>query len=243
MEIAARILFLISDWNLFLFVPLIIGMVLLSGMLGILGKLQREGRKLPNRQGTVRVLGIVKWLSALLIIAFVPLLVLAFIGIIRPHLVDGYLIANHGKRAVAKVVNKEPTNNLHNRRPVERYNIIYRTETGETIETYFDSRDFNIYPSANSVRYPQPGQSFQIAYLPSFPDTFLILTDEKSEYAASEACAAILKDIEQKRNRYEFDKKDIKFLGDYMSALGEGIQNECGEQLMEELRSIGSGTQ
>jgi hypothetical protein len=242
MEIVARILFFISNWNLFLLVPLILGTVGLFGLIGILRRLQRQGAKLPDRQGTVRVLGVVKWLCALLIVAFIPLMGLVFAGIVRPHVADGYLIANYGERAEAKVINKENTNNLHNNRRVERYNVIYRTAAGETIETHFDSWDFNVYPSANSVRYPQPGQSFKIAYLPSFPDTFLILTEEESEYSASEECAAILKDIEQKRNRYEFDKKETKYLGDYMSALGEGIQNKCGEHLMEELRSLGNGT-
>ncbi|MFZ1699411.1 MAG: hypothetical protein WBO10_08675 [Pyrinomonadaceae bacterium] len=149
------------------------------------------------------------------------------------------LINKYGEKAEAKVISRERTKNLHNEEPVERYNVIYRTAAGENIETYFESWDFNIYPSANSVRYPGPGQIFPVAYLPRFPKTFIILTEEQSEYKATVECSDILSKIAEKKNKFEFDPKNLKYMSEYMNALSEGIEKKCGDHLFDELRRIG----
>ncbi|HVF47666.1 MAG TPA: hypothetical protein VNA17_08885, partial [Pyrinomonadaceae bacterium] len=182
-----------------------------------------------------------RWLAAAALLAALAITALALINIVSRHALDGPLINAYGKKADAKVLSKQSTNSTFNEQPVERYNIIFRTEAGQNVETYFETWDFNIYPPANSVRYPTPGQNFRVAYLPVYPTAFLILTDEKSEYQTAQRCAAILADVEQKRNKYQFDKNNPAYLSQYMTALSEGIRQECAPGLLEELRSIGGG--
>ena len=239
METFSLVLYFIASWGLFLFVPMIFVDILLGGALRVAARNRTASESDSGRSSFAARL--VTWFLAVAFILALVVSVLALINIISPHAIDGHLVYTYGKKTDAKVLNKEGTNNTFNDRQVERYNVIYRTESGETVETYFETSDFNIYPPANSVRYPLPGQNFRIAYLPSYPTAFLILTEEKSEYQATQRCAEILRDIEQKRNKYQFDKKNLTFLSEYVIALSEGIQQECGPGLSDELRSIDSG--
>ncbi len=245
MEHIAYLLFIIAKHSLIFLVPSIFLAIFVATAASKLRK-AASAAKMPDGGGrpvSGSIFGFVLPVVSILMV-FLALCVagISLINVIRPHLVDGELINAYGEEADAKVLSKEMTNNLHNQKQVERYHVIYRTKSGEDIETYFESWDFNIYPAANSVSYPAPGTTFKVIYLPAYPSTFLILTNEKSEYSESLACRDILHDIEEKRNKYEFDKKSPRFVGEYMQALSKGIENKCGDNLMEELRKIGDSS-
>lgn len=243
MELIVYILYQFASHSILVLVPLIF---LVIGAFTLSAAVIRSGRsakrRLENDYPTVgkRIFRAIL-LSTSLVAALVSVLIAGFalLNIIKPHIVDGALIYKYGERAEGKVLSRERTNNRFNEEPVDRYNVIYRTASGENIETYFESWDFNIYPSANSVRYPTTGQTFSVAYLPQFPRAYIILTDESSEYTSSVECGEILRKILEKKNKFEFEPKNVKYMGEYMEALSQGIENKCGDQLFDELRRIG----
>lgn len=99
--------------------------------------------------------------------------------------VSASLIYQFGLTGQAVVIAKEATGNIYNNRPVARYTVKLQQADGQKVETHFDSSDFNIYPSRNSVRYPSVGQSFDVRYLEKRPQSFVILLEGDSPYAQS----------------------------------------------------------
>lgn len=85
------------------------------------------------------------------------------------------LIYHYGVPGQAVIVAAEETGNIYNDQPVDRYAVVLQPADGQKIETYFDSSDFNVYPSRHQVRYPGIGQPFAVHYLASRPQYFVIL--------------------------------------------------------------------
>ena len=164
-------------------------------------------------------------------------LVLSIVNLARPHLVDGMLINAIGQKADAKVLRVEPTNNQLNEQTVMRHDVIFRTATGENVETYFETWDFNVYPSANSVSYPEKGESFRVAYLPSYPTAFLILTDEDSGYSRSRECARIISELEAAKIKVEVDPGDKNYKRELDEATKKLISGKCGTTTGESNRT------
>lgn len=159
----------------------------------------------------------------------VGLLVFSVVNVVRPHIVDGYLINLFGVRTDAVVTSVEPTWYRLNRNTVHKHNIVFKTASGDNIETYFHTWDFNVYPPANSVVYPQRGETFRILYLPSFPTTFLILTEpEDSPKNHAFACAELTKALEAAKIKHDFDPKDPKFKAALDEAAKKVIDAKCG---------------
>jgi hypothetical protein len=125
------------------------------------------------------------------------------------------------------LVKREKTNNLHNEEPVIRYDVVYKTADGKNVETYFESWDFNIYPSANTVRYPGVGETFRIAYLPSYPKAFLILTDDASEYSDAKECGILLAEIETARLKADFDPDNTEYRTAVETAVKHARSKNC----------------
>ncbi len=163
----------------------------------------------------------------------VGILVFSIINLVRPHLIDGMLIDAIGQKADAKVLRVEPTNNRLNNRTVMRHDVIFKTAAGENIETYFETWDFNVYPSANSVSYPGKGESFRVVYLPSFPTAFLILTDEDSGYSRSRECGKILSELEAAKIKVEVDPNDKNYKRELEEATKKLISGKCGTTTIE----------
>jgi len=157
------------------------------------------------------------------------LLGLSIVNLVRPHIVDGYLINAAGARADAVVTSVESTWNRHNDRPVMRHNVVFKTAAGENIETYFHTWDFNIYPSATSTRYPQQGESFRVLYLPSFPNTFLIANDDPtSEHTRATDCNELVKALQAAKIKHDFDPNDANFKRALDEAAKKVIDAKCG---------------
>ncbi|HMT09404.1 MAG TPA: hypothetical protein PKA82_15485 [Pyrinomonadaceae bacterium] len=157
------------------------------------------------------------------------LLALSVVNVFRPHLVDGYLINAIGNRADAVVTNIEPTSSRLNNSVVMKHSVVFKTAAGENIETYFHTWDFNVYPSANSTRYPQQGQSFRVLYLPSYPTTFLIANDDPtSEHTRSLDCGDLIKALQAAKIKHDFDPKDANFKKTLDEAAQKVIDAKCG---------------
>ena len=180
----------------------------------------------PN-SGRAKLL-IARFVTGLCIVAIFGFLAFSVFNIFRPHLVDGWLMNAVGARANAVVTNVEATNNRHNKNTVMRHDILFKTADGTPVETYFHTWDFNIYPSASSVRYPQQGQQFRVLYLPSYPTTFLILTEEDSPYSKQNDCGDLIKALEAAKIKHDFDPKDPKFKAALDEAAKKVIDAKCG---------------
>lgn len=118
--------------------------------------------------------------------------------------------------------------NRHNKQPVIRFNVVYKTADGRNVETYFETWDFNVYPPANSVRYPNVSETFRIAYLPSYPTAFLILTEDPSPYSKAAECGELISDVEEKRLRFEFDPNNPDYRREYEKAVANAAEKKCG---------------
>ena len=88
------------------------------------------------------------------------------------------LIYHYGVPGRAVIVSSTQTGNVYNNQPVELYAVTLQTADGQKIATHFDSSDFNVYPSRNEVRYPTVGQPFDVRYLSSQPQSFVILLEQ-----------------------------------------------------------------
>ncbi len=152
----------------------------------------------------------------------------SLVNLISPHFLDGELINSYGQKTDAKVISREETGNRHNKQPVIRFKVVYKTADGRNVETYFETWDFNIYPPANSVRYPNVGETFRIAYLPSYPTAFLILTDDASPYTKAAQCGELLSAVEEKRLKHEFDPNNADYRGEYEKAVANAADKKCG---------------
>ncbi|MGE3468171.1 MAG: hypothetical protein AB7J13_14730 [Pyrinomonadaceae bacterium] len=238
METAAYLLYILADWSLIVLAPAII-MIVVGSTAGI-GLMRRlRAKRRAGSAGAFVILAPLLGLGMLFIIGLGIVLVAFFaLSLFRPHYLDGDLIYRYGKKADAKVISVEDTKNMLNYERVKRYNVIYNDESGIAVETNFETWDFNVYPSANSVRYPGVGQTFKISYLPSYPHVFMILTDEESPYVMTNECREILAKIEEAKNRYEFDKKNTKNLFAYMNEITKGIEKKCGDHLFDNLKSL-----
>ncbi|KXJ99511.1 MAG: hypothetical protein UZ17_ACD001002356 [Acidobacteria bacterium OLB17] len=236
METLTRILYVLAGWN----VIVLLLVIFAAFGAAALAKWAQAARTLVLRRGAAPTihLSVLRWAGWLAFAFLLLVLPIAIVNVIRPHAIDGALVFKNGETAVAKVLSVEETSNTLNDQPVMRHNVIFKTARGENIETYFDSWDFNIYPSANSVDYPDAGETFRVAYLPNYPTTFVILTEADSQYTKTNQCSEILGKIEEARNKYEFDPKDENFKAEYARALADGIESSCGEGLSEKLNSL-----
>ncbi|MDM7922806.1 MAG: hypothetical protein QUS14_10945 [Pyrinomonadaceae bacterium] len=153
--------------------------------------------------------------------------VFSLVNMIFPHVLDGYLIVNYGNTADARVTGIEATSKYLNKSRVMRHNVIFKTAAGENYETHFETWDFNVYPSANSVRYPGQGEAFRVAYLPSFPSAFVILTDDGSDFSRKQECSDALAEIETARIKLEFDRNDPEFKRAYGEAVVKAAELKC----------------
>lgn len=162
--------------------------------------------------------------------AIIFLFIFSIGNLIFPHMLDGKLMNSVGKRTVGRVTRVEQTSNMLNYRPVMRHYVIYKDEAGNNIETEFETWDFNIYPSTNSFSYPGKGQKFGVLYLPSYPTTFLILADEDSDLGRKKECRDILNDLEEAKQKFEFDPSDPAFSKALQEAIIKAAEAGCSTQ-------------
>lgn len=230
MELIAYILYGLASKNILLLIVSIF--LTIGGFFLVRSRISanRESQPSDDRRKSLPCLMMGVLVQIVLVgslLVIVGILIYSILNIIRPHLIDGPLINAIGQKADAKVLKVEATSNLLNEQRVMRHYVIYKTADGKNIETYFETWDFNIYPSANTVTYPGQGQSFRVAYLPNFPTAFIILTKEDSDYSRGQQCAKILADLDEARIKSEFDPADKNYRKAFEEATKKAIAAKC----------------
>jgi hypothetical protein len=95
------------------------------------------------------------------------------------------LIFHYGETGEGVVAGQFTTADVRNQEPVVGFNVLIRKANGDIVRTSFRSDSFNVYPSANEVRYPPIGTRFNIRYLPVHPEDFVIVANDDSPWARS----------------------------------------------------------
>ena len=158
-DIPAHLLYLITEHRILVFVGAIFLPV-------VIGKRLRAGVK--------RVLAR-RYLAAIL---FLLLTVNIFWG---PPL-SAYVLYHIGETGPAQITGAHTLDWLsYSRRNVIRYDVQLKTADGTIIDTSFDDIDSNRFPPVRAI--PERGEDFNVRYLPSFPDDFMIVTDDNSPWA------------------------------------------------------------
>ena len=175
-------------WSLYQVWPLILFFLLLAVVLAFFAK--------PGKRVSVVILA-----------GFFFVIISSVLSLfLRPHIVV-YLTNQYGVTAQGQVVGNETLNRRHNDVRVHRYNVIYRSQKGEVVETFFDTDDFNVYPWKNRPRYPVLNQSFTLKYLPSLPKYIIIMTDVKAEQ-----CQTLRLKLSEAERKLNFDSTNAEFL-------------------------------
>lgn len=225
MELLAHLLYFLANRGVLLLVFSIFFTIAAVSMVSHWRRHYLE--KLTEGNSTGKLL--VNIAASLCLTSIFGLLAFSVVNVFRPHLVDGYLIHAIGARADAVVTEVESTWNRHNNSTVKKHSIIFKTASGENIETYFHTWDFNIYPSATFTRYPQKGETFRVLYLPSFPTSFLIANDDPmSEHTKTNQCSDLVKALDAAKIKHDFDPKDTNFKKALDEAAKKVIDAKCG---------------
>lgn len=140
------------------------------------------------------------------------------------------LIYDHGQFGEGIVIEKNETGDMYNQEPVYRYETLIKTIKGETVQTIFDSDDFNLYPdSDNASRYPDVGLPFTVKHLEENPRVFIIITDDKSSYVTDLRCSELLKKLKAAKSKLEFSPNDEAFKNQYQKYNKAYLSGECAK--------------
>lgn len=140
------------------------------------------------------------------------------------------LIYDHGQFGEGIVIEKNETGDMYNQEPVIRYEALIKTTKGKTVQTSFDSDDFNLYPdSDNASRYPEVGLPFTVKHLEENPKVFIIVTDDDSSYGANLRCADLLKNLKAAKSKLDFNPDDDAFKKQYREYNEAYLSSGCGE--------------
>lgn len=153
-----------------------------------------------------------------------PVLVVVFI-LFRSNLVSS-LIYHFGEETVGRVISVDSIPEMYNEQQVYRHQVIYHDLEENLLESSFKTSDFNVYPSANRVRYPGTGENFTLRYMEYAPSEFVILTN-----LSEERVRELYQDRNALREKLEFDPDQLEFEKEL-----EEIEFEIQELEMEHLK-------
>ncbi|HYD14196.1 MAG TPA: hypothetical protein VEC11_15225 [Allosphingosinicella sp.] len=128
--------------------------------------------------------------------ALVPLAMVAFmLFVFFGSWLTTPLIYHNGETGEGIVTGQFATADMRNQEPVVGFNVVIRKADGGIVRTSFRSDGFNVYPSANAVRYPPAGVRFNVRYLPIHPEDFVIVANDDSEWARSLRCGDLVQEV------------------------------------------------
>jgi hypothetical protein len=139
-------------------------------------------------------------LIALLVGSFVMMITMMVVG---PTIVSK-LIHLSGSAGEGVITDEQQTSEMYNSQYVSLLSAVLKTRTGQVVETSFKDSDFNVWPTDNVTRYPSIGQHFTTRYLPGYPDEFVIVSDDDSDYAKSLRCGNLNSALASARKRNTF---------------------------------------
>lgn len=153
--------------------------------------------------------------------AFLPILIGVLLGVGNliwgPDL-SAVLVHRFGTQGQATVTGTFDTGNSYNNRRVMGYNVLINTRDRRTIETSFEDDDFNVYPPANGVYYPQQGDRFNVSYIGSFPKDFIIISNDDSPWARALRCFELTSALREADSKQRFAPDSLAFRKSYEDA-------------------------
>lgn len=160
---------------------------------------------------------------------FLPwlLIPLGLVNVLCGPRLNGAMLYRHGRDADAVITSYEHTGSTYNDQEVLRYHVAIRPPGGEAFEGRFESMDFNVYPSENSVSYPSQGETFTVRFIPGAPENFVIVADDGRPYARRVICDEPLEKLRDAARKLDFEPRSASFRASYDRALREARQLGC----------------
>ena len=135
------------------------------------------------------------------------------------------LIYLAGEPGAAVVVGSYNTSSQYNNHDVVGYHVLINTIEGKTIQTSFEDDDFNVYPSHNSVTYPQQGGHFNVRYLKHFPVALSLWPMTTARGPCH--CNVPKNKLDEARSKFEFNRSDLTFKAAYINSINNYINKRC----------------
>lgn len=161
--------------------------------------------------------------TALVPLAMVGFMLFVFFG----SWLTNPLIYHNGETGEGVVTGEYSTASTYNNERVIGFDVVIRKADGGVVRTSFRSDSFNVYPSANEVRYPSVGARFNVRYLPIHPEDFVIITDDSSAWARSLRCGDLLQEVAQAARASNFAPGDAALARTRDNALAAARTGGC----------------
>ena len=137
------------------------------------------------------------------------------------------LFRSFGVQGQATVTGSYATGSTFNDRQVMGHDVLIKTSDGKTVETSFEDDDFNVYPPANSVIYPQEGDQFNVSHLQRFPQDFVIISNDDSPWAKGLRCGKLMSAVHKADNKRQFAPDSLAFRKAYEDAVQAARAASC----------------
>lgn len=150
----------------------------------------------------------------------IPLGIILGVGnvLVGPDLA-AVVIHSFGAQAQAVMTGTYATDNIFNGRQVMGHNVLIKTADGQNVEASFEDDDFNVYPPANGVIYPQDGDRFNVSYLKGHPADFVIISDDDSPWAKRLRCDDLMSTVRQADKKRQFAPEATPYRKAYEDAV------------------------
>jgi hypothetical protein len=107
------------------------------------------------------------------------------------------------------------------------FNVQIKTADCVIVDTTFEDDDFNQYPFSNTFVDPSPGDQFNVRYLPTFPQDFVIITNDDSPWARHLACGRLEQKMFEAERKYQFADRAPAYRRPYIDAIEAAIAGGC----------------
>lgn len=158
-----------------------------------------------------------------------PVWLLVILNLVGGTYLASYALYHLGASAPAEITNSHGTDTRYNGHFVVSYDVSIKVADGKLFDTSFEDDDFNLWPSGNEATYPGLGDRFNVRYLPTFPDDFLIVTDDASPWTQKLACGPLEQKKYEAEAKYEFGDHGATYRAAYIAAIEALIAGNCYE--------------
>lgn len=162
-----------------------------------------------------------------IVIVAAGLVVLSLINIFAGSSLATNILYDAGEKGAAMITATRDTGSQYNNQHVWGHNVLIRTSEDKVVESYFEDDYFLIYPSSNEVRYPGPNITFTVHYLRSFPQDFVIVSDDDSPWALLLRCSRLGQMLNEARTKYAFDPASGPYRQTYVDSIHHYIEGKC----------------
>jgi hypothetical protein len=153
--------------------------------------------------------------------------ILAFLNMSFGPDLSASTIYKLGETGSAQITGTFETSTQYNNHDVVGYNVLIKTAGGKIVETSFEDDDFNLYPAPDGYVYPQPGDQFNVRYLPTFPQDFVIVADDDSPWALRRKCDGLRETLLEAKRKFDFDNAGPTYRAPYIAAIQAFVDSKC----------------